>query len=189
MEATEQKVTRKSSTPIKVYCLPEERAAIEANAQAAGLSTDRYKNGGMILRSTIERKAGKVVLKDADYILAYVHTAVEGPFKHYYVLPDYGYDELDSTFFSSADRAARDLFFADSRQLMEKHGKNIREYRMDRDAAVERIMKGYYAVKVKEAELKHLKEELPHMAIVYKVNDLNGKIHYLIGYSDSLVAA
>ncbi|MCU7226293.1 hypothetical protein OC498_15630, partial [Acinetobacter bohemicus] len=85
--------------------------------------------------------------------------------------PDYGYDELDSTFFSSADRAARDLFFADSRQLMEKHGKNIREYRMDRDAAVERIMKGYYAVKVKEAELKHLKEELPHMAIVYKVND------------------
>ena len=33
MEASE-KVTRKGSTPIKVYCLPEERAAIEANAQA-----------------------------------------------------------------------------------------------------------------------------------------------------------
>ena len=42
MEATEQKVTRKSSTPIKVYCLPEERAAIEANAQAAGLSTSAF---------------------------------------------------------------------------------------------------------------------------------------------------
>ncbi|MBI0995440.1 conjugal transfer transcriptional regulator TraJ [Salmonella enterica] len=42
MEATEKKVTRKSSTPIKVYCLPEERAAIEANAQAAGLSTSAF---------------------------------------------------------------------------------------------------------------------------------------------------
>ena len=35
MEANENKVTRKGSTPIKVYCLPDERAAIEANAQAA----------------------------------------------------------------------------------------------------------------------------------------------------------
>lgn len=41
MEASE-KVTRKGSAPIKVYCLPEERAAIEANAQAAGMSTSAY---------------------------------------------------------------------------------------------------------------------------------------------------
>ena len=42
MEANETKVTRKGSTPIKVYCLPEERAAIKANAKAAGLSTSAY---------------------------------------------------------------------------------------------------------------------------------------------------
>lgn len=30
--------TRKNSTPIKVYCLPEEKAQIEANAKAAGMS-------------------------------------------------------------------------------------------------------------------------------------------------------
>ena len=42
MEANENKVTRKGSTPIKVYCLPDERAAIEANAQAAGMSTSAY---------------------------------------------------------------------------------------------------------------------------------------------------
>ena len=42
MEAASDKVTRKDSTPIKVYCLPEERAAIEANAQAAGMSTSAY---------------------------------------------------------------------------------------------------------------------------------------------------
>ncbi len=42
MEANENKVTRKGSPPIKVYCLPEERAEIEANAKRAGVSAARY---------------------------------------------------------------------------------------------------------------------------------------------------
>ncbi|HFO0561827.1 TPA: conjugal transfer transcriptional regulator TraJ [Proteus mirabilis] len=36
------RVTRKGSTPIKVYCLPEERALIEKNAAAAGLSLSAF---------------------------------------------------------------------------------------------------------------------------------------------------
>ncbi|WP_456306938.1 plasmid mobilization protein [Paraburkholderia tropica] len=35
-------VTRKSSTPIKVYCLPGERAAAQAKAEPAGLSLWAY---------------------------------------------------------------------------------------------------------------------------------------------------
>lgn len=38
----EKKVTRKNSPPIKVYCLPEERAEIEANAKRAGVSVAHY---------------------------------------------------------------------------------------------------------------------------------------------------
>ena len=34
----EKKITRKNSPPIKVYCLPEERAEIEADASRAGVS-------------------------------------------------------------------------------------------------------------------------------------------------------
>ncbi|MBL5913922.1 conjugal transfer transcriptional regulator TraJ [Enterobacter asburiae] len=34
--------TRKNSAPIKVYCLPEEKMQIEANAAAAGLSVAAY---------------------------------------------------------------------------------------------------------------------------------------------------
>jgi hypothetical protein len=34
--------TRKGSPPIKVYCLPEERARIKANAKAAGMSVARF---------------------------------------------------------------------------------------------------------------------------------------------------
>lgn len=37
-----KRITRKSSKPIKVYCLPEERALIEQNAAAAGLSLSAF---------------------------------------------------------------------------------------------------------------------------------------------------
>lgn len=37
-----ERITRKSSTPIKVYCLPEEKEQIEAQAKRAGMSAVRY---------------------------------------------------------------------------------------------------------------------------------------------------
>jgi hypothetical protein len=37
-----ERMTRKSSTPIKVYCLPEEKEQIEAQAKRAGMSAARY---------------------------------------------------------------------------------------------------------------------------------------------------
>lgn len=41
-EGATKKPTRKSESPIKVYCLPEEKAVIEDNARRAGLSVARY---------------------------------------------------------------------------------------------------------------------------------------------------
>ena len=41
-EGAAKQPTRKSESPIKVYCLPEERAVIEDNARRAGLSVARY---------------------------------------------------------------------------------------------------------------------------------------------------
>src|SRR5690606_14290668 len=37
-----KKKTRKSTPPIKVYCLPEERELIEVNARAAGMSLSSF---------------------------------------------------------------------------------------------------------------------------------------------------
>lgn len=34
--------TRKKSPPVKVYCLPDERAQLQANAAAAGMSVSSY---------------------------------------------------------------------------------------------------------------------------------------------------
>ncbi|WP_417519322.1 conjugal transfer transcriptional regulator TraJ [Marinobacter sp.] len=42
MDDSENKVTRKSSPPIKVYCLPEEKRSIELQAERAGMSAARY---------------------------------------------------------------------------------------------------------------------------------------------------
>lgn len=42
MDDKTERVTRKSSTPIKVYCLPEEKEQIEAQAKRAGISAARY---------------------------------------------------------------------------------------------------------------------------------------------------
>jgi hypothetical protein len=42
MATNDYKTTRRESPPIKVYCLPEERRQIEANANAAGLSLSAY---------------------------------------------------------------------------------------------------------------------------------------------------
>lgn len=38
----EKIVTRKGSTPIKVWCLPAEREVIRANAERSGMSVSRY---------------------------------------------------------------------------------------------------------------------------------------------------
>ena len=38
----DKKLTRKGSPPIKVYCLPEERELIVANARAAGMSLSAF---------------------------------------------------------------------------------------------------------------------------------------------------
>jgi hypothetical protein len=37
-----ERITRKSSTPIKEYCLPEEKEQIEVQAKRAGMSAARY---------------------------------------------------------------------------------------------------------------------------------------------------
>jgi hypothetical protein len=54
----DEKTTRKGSPPIKVYCLPEERRRIEANAKAAGKSLSAY---------LLEVGQGYVVKSVTDY--------------------------------------------------------------------------------------------------------------------------
>lgn len=59
-------VTRKGSTPIKVYVLPEELAAIQAAADAAGLSASTYLRNlglGFEPRSVIDQRQVAVLAR------------------------------------------------------------------------------------------------------------------------------
>ncbi|HCE4788173.1 TPA: conjugal transfer transcriptional regulator TraJ [Vibrio parahaemolyticus] len=42
MREITERITRKNSTPIKLYCLPEEKDLIEVQAKRAGMSAARY---------------------------------------------------------------------------------------------------------------------------------------------------
>ncbi|MCL2913022.1 conjugal transfer transcriptional regulator TraJ [Shewanella corallii] len=54
------KVTRKSSPPIKVYCLPSEKRSIELQAKKAGLSAAKYLRDvgqGYLITSVVDFRA------------------------------------------------------------------------------------------------------------------------------------
>ncbi|WP_408289747.1 conjugal transfer transcriptional regulator TraJ [Paraburkholderia sp. RL17-373-BIF-A] len=63
----DEKIPRRQHQPIRVWCLPEEKAQIEANARDAGLSTSRYlRNVGMgykikgVIDATLVRDLAKI---------------------------------------------------------------------------------------------------------------------------------
>ncbi len=146
---------------------------------------DRYKNGALLVRANIEQKENKVQLANTDYLLAYVHTVLENGFKHYYLIPDYTYEMLDSAFFNATDKAARNLFFSDSRQLMEKYSKNISEYTLQNNATIERFVRGYYAVCVKAHIFDFLSKKIPDTSILHNWKNLDGKEFHLVGYAST----
>lgn len=70
-EPSNQKtVTRKSSPPLKVYCLPSERAIITENAQSVGLTVSSYLLNvgiGYEIKSTLDSQlVGDLVKVNAD---------------------------------------------------------------------------------------------------------------------------
>lgn len=70
-EPSKQKpVTRKTSTPLKVYCLPSEREQITANASAVGLPVSSYLLNvgiGYEIKSTLDSQlVGELAKVNAD---------------------------------------------------------------------------------------------------------------------------
>lgn len=55
----QKRVTRKDSPPLKVYCLPDEKEQIQANARAVGLSVSTFLlrvGAGYEVKSTLDSK-------------------------------------------------------------------------------------------------------------------------------------
>lgn len=149
---------------------------------------DRYKNGGLIVTASIgqndniDGKGKRVVLKDAAYWSEYVHTKVEGIYKTYYILPDYDYESLDSTFMDDSAEQAMEQFYADTRELIGKHGKNVPEKQLGVCPEIDRVFKGYYSVLIDQASSKgSLPLSATNQALTHTFSSLDGTVNLLSG--------
>lgn len=117
---------------------------------------DRYKNGGVMLRTFAEKQNGKAVLTHSDYILTYVYPRKEGITKPYYLLPDFDYNSLQPGFVDENNLKLMHEFYADSRELFAKYNSKTTETKVNSNTAWTQLyanyVKGYYAVQIEEQQ-------------------------------------
>lgn len=153
---------------------------------------DRYKNGGLIVTASIEKnenidgKGDVVRLKEAHYWSEYVHTVHEGIFKTYYILPEYHYEQLDSSFIDKAAQKEMQQFFSDTRTLLAKHGKGVTEMQLNPTPEIDNIFQGYYSVLVGQADTKKaLRLESTNSELMHTFLAVDGTKNLLSGVSGS----
>lgn len=91
---------------------------------------DRYKDGGAMFKIELQKKNNKVELKQAGYILTWVDITDKGGDREYIIYPVSQY-ENDSVNIDKPALEKMHIFRDDSRELFEKHNKNIPEYIYD----------------------------------------------------------
>ena len=145
----------------------------------------RYTRGGVMVGATIERDQDDINISAVDTWLVYVHKKQEGAVKHYYILPDYNYNQHRSDFLSQADLDKMNMFLSDSRKLFAEHNiGDISEKKVmdnkDVAALYDHYLGSYYSVLVKGAS-----DDLLHNQSVkdyfHETVDATGENHILSG--------
>ena len=89
---------------------------------------DRRKDGGCMVKITLEKNNEIVSIKECGYFLTWVYKKVIGGKINYHVLPCSRF-ENDSTFFNKKeDFSKMKLFIDDSRKLFKEHNLSVNEY-------------------------------------------------------------
>ena len=89
---------------------------------------DRRKDGGCMVKITLEKNNESVSIKECGYFLTWVYKKVIGGKINYHVLPCSRF-ENDSTFFNKKeDFSKMKLFIDDSRKLFKEHNLSVNEY-------------------------------------------------------------
>lgn len=150
---------------------------------------DRYKNGGLMLFTTLEKKDSNVQLKDVNYRFAYVHTKQVGDFKHYYILPTYNYKK-DSNFISGEDLQAMELFLNDSRKLYAANNLGaVIEAKDSSNTFVDLLLTGYYSVLITEQTKYNKLMDRENLDYAHRYVDPTGKAYWLCGMNENKNAA
>ncbi|OIQ37660.1 MAG: hypothetical protein BM555_00260 [Crocinitomix sp. MedPE-SWsnd] len=93
----------------------------------------RYTDGGAMFKMTLSKEGSKTSIKDAGYVLTWVHTPVEDGKKRYYILPAAKYENNPDFFKSAEDYNKMKSFIKDSRVLFDAENKNVPEYIYEND--------------------------------------------------------
>lgn len=86
----------------------------------------QYTDGGAMFELTLEKKAGKVKVKDAGYRLSWVYNPIVNGQRQYYILPAEAYKN-DSLWIDNISSSNLKRFLTDSRELFGKYNIAIAE--------------------------------------------------------------
>jgi hypothetical protein len=126
---------------------------------------DRYKDGGVILRTDVVKKPNGLALENTNYILTWVYPKQEFSTKPYYILPDFNYNFYQNNFLSHENENKRNLFYEDSRKLYANHNKgDVFEIKIESNDAWKEVyklhLKGYFSVLIEENKTPKFKTVL-----------------------------
>ncbi len=157
---------------------------------------DRLKDGGIMVRASLEKSEGKTVLKDVDYIFTWVHPRQEGITKPFYILPDFDYNQYNPEFLTAENKTQMNTYFSDSRKLFATNNKGmLHETKADSIAGLPELyrfyLKGYYSVLVEEKYNSNFTTNLtPEMKpYFHQFTTSEGKYVLLSGMHDELERA
>lgn len=116
---------------------------------------DRYKNGGLMVGTTLQKEEGKIAIKETHHTFAYVHIKQEQAIKYYYILPEFAYEKYRPDFLNETENASMNEFFSDSRALFSEHSLGTTEYTVTEESEIGQLYKslltGFYGVCVSES--------------------------------------
>ena len=113
---------------------------------------DRYKDGGMMLTTTVVKDSSGVVFEEVNHYFTWVFPRQEAVVKTYYILPDFDYNAHRTGFLDDAAMKQMQLFYADSRALFAKHSIGTTERTIAEDNVAHQnydlLLDGYYTIQL-----------------------------------------
>lgn len=174
----------------------EEKLTVWSLGNYVSNQRDRLKDGGIMVRTFLEKTEGKTVMKDVDYMFTWVHPRQEGITKPFYILPDFDYNQHNPAFLTPENKAQMNTYFSDSRQLFGANNKgNLHETKADSIPGLPELyrfyLKGYYSVLVEEHATSVFATKLTPEAKPYfhQFTTAEGKYTLLSGMHDNLESA
>lgn len=149
----------------------------------------RYKNGGMMLTSTVSKSEKGIAIRDVNYMFGYVHIVNEGEISPYYILPEFNYNDFRSGFVPANEMSKMKLFFDDSRELFQKHNQNTSEIRLadltESNRLYERMLSGFFCAEF-SMKYEYLLHEPEWEKVIFKMVDVSGNEHLFYKITDSV---